>query len=248
MNIKNLPTTVFFLILSGCASTPDYAGFEQRAIDRSPTVSENHSQWKPFLAYSIDSASQAEFYPFRWEHGFSDRVTLVWMPLPLQLRALLWRGESAWVTTEFAVLGPVQSRLKDFHWWPSLSFAFQKSITSDLAWGGKLYFQPEFKRGASTRKSSSTLELETSALYQASDAFYAGFSLSLLVENGDLRARYLGRVPEPVTTATRFPIGVRAGYAFSRAWELELEAEIYRLGYPSSFSSIPVFLSVAHTW
>jgi hypothetical protein len=142
----------------------------------------------------------------------------------------------------------VQSRLKDFHWWPSLSFAAQKTMSSDWAWGGKLHLQPEFKRGASTRKSSFSFELETSALYQATDALYLGLSLSLLVEAGDLRARYIGRVPEPVSTATRFPIGLRAGYALSRSWELEFEAEIFRLGYPSSFISVPLFLSVAHTW
>ena len=170
------------------------------------------------------------------------------MPLPLQLRALLWKEDTLWITGEFAILGPVQSRLKDFHWWPSLSFALQKSMSPDWAWGNKLFFQPEFKRGAATRKSSFTLELETSALYQATDALNFGLSLSLLVESGDLRARYIGRYPDPVSTSTRFPIGVRAGYTLSRSWEIEFEALVYRLGYPVSFTSVPIFLSVAHTW
>jgi hypothetical protein len=248
MNAMIKVTTVLFLIFSGCASTLDYAGFQERSIDRSPTVEATRAEWKPFFAYSVDSEAQSELYPFRWEHGFSERITLVWMPLPLEIRALILREEDFWLVGEFALLGPVQSRLKDFHWWPSLSFALQKKFNANWAWGVKLFFQPEFKRGASTRKNSSSYEIEFSVLQQASELISIGFCFSALWEQGDIRARYIGRVPDPTNQSIRFPLGARLSYALSRSWELELKAKIYQIGYSSDFSSLPLFLTIAHTW
>lgn len=230
-----------------CATYPDTSPELLPTIDRTPTLPKELSIWKPFVSASLDSERQFEVYPFRWEQGLTDRLTLVWMPLPLQFRYLIHQGNQFWIATDFALLGQVQSRLKDFDWWPSFSISSQLKLSQVMAAQFEIFVQPEFKRGRDHNSSQSS-ELKSGVLLQVNDRIALNTTLSALYESGEVRARYPGEVPMDQGKKIRYPISVKAFYSFNRNWELELDYKIYSVGYEKSFISTPIFFVLTHRW
>jgi len=239
-----------------CASSPSLTNLKEESITRRPTLPEGVSVWRPILARSIDRDPGTFAYPFQWEQGYTGRFTLVWMPLPLQAKYMFHAGEgqSAWV--EAAFLGSLYARDRNFDWRPSGLVGWKRVMNGFYALDAAIFYNAEISRSAKNNFSRS-IGARIGAQTQPFHSFSAGLSLLFVNEQGRTLARYLGAVPSSnlVNMSAgaggrrwRFPVTLDAAWMFHRQWELQASASLLRLGYDSGFTSVPVYLTVAHYW
>lgn len=240
------------IFISGCASSPAAKEYVRKPLpERSPTLPLNTGAWKPIFGFAPAKDSSSVVSPLQWENGYAERLTVVWIPLPLQIRYLWISDDHSWLTSEFALFGTNYSRSRDYNWRPSLSFDWKKSLSSSMSYALGFLFQAEVKRGAN-ESWARTLALTLGWQFQALSWLAIEPGLSVWNEVGEVRTFYLGEVPsslsgpEAQNTHWRFPLSLALTARFSAVSELRVEARYYRLGYEESYTEVPIFLTLAY--
>lgn len=249
----------FWLIFSlfpllSCTSTPKLADYPSRQIDRPAVLPEGVSSWSPFFARSLDPDRHSYLYPFRWEQGYTERLSLVWMPLPFQARYRLQQDDQGWWVLEGAFLGPVESRDRNFDWRPRLEIQGFRRFHESLAWTASVFGQFEVKRVAEP-KLAKTWGLGSGVHVQLTDRLALKTQAWIWNETGFAWAHYLGEIPQgnqgpaDVRQARwRYPLEAQVAWSFGPRWEASGRVIWYRLGYESGDWSAPLYLTVTHRW
>lgn len=222
-------------------------------MDRLPTLPEGVSAWRPVIGHAFDVEPNSTAYPLVWESGLTDRLTLVWTPVPFEARYLLAQDDRQWLAASAAFLGSVKTREKNFDWRPSARLSARRRLEGALAIEGDLEAQFEIRRtGLGTGR---TLGLRAGLCLEPPDGRLAFIpSIWAINESGETRVRYLGALPPSGQGAAaagsrwRFPLALEVSYRLGRQWEAGLEAAYYRIAYDPGYVGLPVYLSVAHYW
>ncbi len=244
---------VFMILLASCASTSSLNEFQDQAIERTRTLPKDVSAWRFIYAQSLDRERNNYVYPLYWEHGITERLTLVWMPLPFEFHYLLQKDERQSFTLGASLLGSAYARDKDFVWRPSLQVGWKRRLADRLAFEGELFGQSEVKR--STKNTLAwDFALRGGLQYQPFRRLAIGASLLVLEEYGETLARYLGEVPpgnrgeESQSWRLRYPVEIDLTLTLHRQWEIQGNLQIFRFGYPAGYTGLPLYLSLVHYW
>lgn len=241
-------------LISACSSSPQLADLPEETIYRRATLPEGVSQWHLILGHAFDHEPNSTIYPLYWEQGLTSRLTLIWIPLPLEARYLVHSDSKQWLVVDASFLGNVKSREKNFVWRPGVSTTWRRLLSDSIAIEEKFFYLAEVKR-AEKNKFGRSIGLENGVLFQLHPKFAVKPSLTLMNESGETQARYLGAIPDSsrgdeshLKPRWRFPVGLAAHLVLSRQFELALEVQYLRLGYGPGYQGLPVFLSLIHSW
>jgi hypothetical protein len=246
----------FLLIVQsiGCASSPKAKKYAETSLaDRSATLPGDTAAWKPVFGFAVAKESSSLIVPLQWETGYTESLTLIWMPLPLQLRYLLFSDSEQWITTEVALFGSNYSRSRDYNWRPSVSIGWKKNLGGGFGYEAKFLFQGEMKR-SQDEPFSRTLSLQTGGFLQVTPWLGLNPSVFIWNEYGEVRTQYLGEVPttlsgpEALKTHWRFPLNLGIVARLASNFELQAEVRYYRLGYEADYTEVPIFLTLIHYW
>jgi hypothetical protein len=211
------------------------------------------SAWKPIVGFAPSKESSSLIVPLQWENGYNESLTLIWMPLPLQIRYLLFSNDYQWISTEVALFGLNYSRSQDYNWRPSASLGWKRKISDALGYETKLFYQGEVKRG-DDEPYSRTISLQIGGFIQITSWLGINPSISIWNESGAVRSQYLGEIPmslkgeEAKNTHWRFPLNLSLVARFSASSEIQAEIRYYRFGFESTYTEIPIFLTFVHYW
>lgn len=252
LEIKRFAIAGVLAFISACASSPELSKLET-PLYRSEILPKGVASYYLIAGIGLnsDSDSDAYVFPIYWEHGVSERLTLVWMPLPLGIRYLLSAEARRWTWIEGDLLGYVYAQQRVFLWRPSASVT-HKWLFSDK-WGAHLglFLKTEVDRGPFSL--SPTLGARFGAETQPFDWLFVSASLLPMVEKGETRASYLGGAPasslgHDSPSRFRLPLEFRLSVQKSMRWKAEARLTVYRIGYESGYLGLPLFLSVSHFW
>lgn len=242
------------ILISACAASPHLPDLPEEFIQRRATLPDGVSQWHMILGHAFDHEPNSTIYPLYWEQGVTSRLTLIWIPLPLEARYLIYSDDVQWIVADATLLGPVKAREKDFVWRPGMNSTWRRRLSDFLALEEKISYQAEIKRSAKNNFGR-TIGLENGLLFQLHPKFSIKPSLTAMNEEGETKAWYLGSIPDSahgdaalLNSRWRFPLGLNMSVTLSRQFELALEMQYLRLGYEPGFRSLPIFLSLIHSW
>lgn len=241
---------LYIYLLTGCASSPSLSQIPRQVIDRKPVLPEGVSTWKPLMGLGWGEENRSFIYPFLWEQGYSPYFTLIWMPLPLQFRALLYEKEGLyWLTLEAAFLGSLESRDRDFDWRPEVQLLNQYRIHPQIALRSEALFQSEIRRG-SENIFSYTTGMTIGTLWQTTSFLSVNLEVGFLYEQGLTRARYIGyyNTDETNPPRVRYPVFFDFRAVFTSQWEVSLKGEIDYFGYSGVERGGSAYFSVAYSW
>lgn len=246
--------SVFISAFSGCASSPELAQLPEQTLDRKPVLPHGVTSWRALSGLALDSERNWTLFPFHWEQAISPRVTLVWTPLPFEVRFLAHSDEEQWLTTAFALLGSSYSRQKNWGWWPYFQAIYSRKLSPTVAWEEELLVQFEVRKSGEDRLSQ-TVGLRTSLGYQLAPRFHLKPGAWVLNETGEIRARYVGRIP-PGNTGTRsqsarwrMPLALDLSWTLDPQWEMQTSLNYFSFGYEAEgFTSGSIFITAIHYW
>lgn len=242
------------VFISACASSPHLADLHEESIHRRTTLPEGVTQWHMIWGHAFDHEPNSTIYPLYWEQGLTSRLTLIWMPLPLEARYLAYSDETQWLIVDAALLGNVKAREKDFIWRPGINTTWRRRLSDSIAIEEKISLLAEVKR-AEKNNFGRTVGLESGVLFQLHRKFAVKPSLLVINEEGETQSRYLGAIPHSsrgdvshLYSRWRYPLHLNVVFNISRQFELALEVQYLKLGYEPGFRGLPVFLSLIHSW
>jgi len=229
-------------LLWSCATPSELDKYSTREIDRPYTLSSGLNTWKTINTAVFDSTASQSFsgagvFPFNWEQGLTDNLTLIWTPIPLQFRYQFYRNSTSFVGLYFSLLGPTYARGYDFNWSPTLNFAIRRKMSEYLAIEGTIIGEPEINRN--NPLGASTYGVQWATWFQASDNWALAVKPHFLWEMGDPRSRYFGQLPPGRDGASRavFPIYFDIeGMIFAR-WQVNVEYQLISLPASNQFLS-----------
>lgn len=234
LNLKNTKEYIYYFcvvsisILVACATPQRLENYPLSEIDRPYTLPEDVNSWGTYLTGVFDRSNLKSthgfaIFPFNWEQGLSDRLTLVWSPLPLQVRYQAYRDSVSFLGIYFNLLGPTYARGYDFNWSPTLHLTYRRKLTSIFALQGTLIGEPEVKSKQAVGNGTSGLQLAT--WFQVVERLAVAFKPHFLWESGDPRSRYFGELPPDRSEKSRFlfPISAEIEGVLSRRWQVNFE-------------------------
>lgn len=206
------------------------------SVERPLTLSESLAQWK---AWSFVSSAQPwGWFPLGFEYGVTDTLTLVWLPIPIEIR---WRAYSdalreKQLTLSFNILGAVTSQTQNFNWSPFARADFRWRPLGWFALDTALGFVGELRR--EVVPFAATLVAEISPRFQVFSWFWVAPWVGLWSEWGAPRSLYWGASPTIVAgdLGLRVPVGAALGFTLSNRVELESRVTQMGIGANSGFA------------
>lgn len=204
------------------------------------------------MMYSRDELGDEKRKPFvqalplNWEQGLTDHVSLIWTPIPVQLKWQYWRTQDAYLGFYVNLLGRTWSRVKDFDWSPILSTTLRKKLSKRFATELSVSAEVDFKL---KQTANWTLGSQVGILYQVADTWMTAFHLDILAEKGSPRSRYLGTLPFERSDGVHYlyPLNFSVVGSLTEQWELDATCRYIAL--PSlHYRSYEVFLSLLYYW
>lgn len=241
------------LFAMGCATSSRFSEFPPNQIARKPVLPDGVAAWGPIAARGFDADPGGFVYPLHWEQGVSEKVTLIWMPLPLQVRYQIFDSESQWLATEFALLGTTYSRDRNYNWRPSLQLDHRYRLGPHFALDSQLLFQFDIRR-TSDNPVNFILGLKLLPKVQLTSNWMIGAGFSVWRETGETPGPYLGAMPSDVNGPTalgsrwRLPLEFETRWQFRPQWEIHLKSQIFTVGYPPGYFGWPMYLTLWHYW
>lgn len=176
--------------------------------------------WRPLTVWGLSNqtgtarATDVGVFPLAFELGVSETLTLIFTPLPLQLRWQPLRWDGGWAGLYFNVLGPLYTRLVDFNWSPKLELRARQKLLPWLALEAAVSNETELSTKAP--QYSTTFGPEFGLLAQILDFWAVGASVTAAIEYGDPRSRYLAELPRG-----------RVGSGLLPTWPLRFETQVF---------------------
>jgi hypothetical protein len=207
---------------------------------------EDRSAYRFILMRPLESSGELSFFPVYFEQGYTENLTVIWAPIPLHFRYRFLTREKWSFYTELAFLGLATAREKDFNWRPFLSVQAQFQWFPRLQLGLELHDTIDIKRGGQTSIGNMlSMRLKSRAI-PASFLSIEGWT-DLVLESGQVRARYPGALPPDVddrTSRFRVLFGLSATLLPVPFFELRADLDLYAFGYTGGYWSLPfVFTS-----
>ena len=217
--------------------------FPSSETGRPLTLSQGLSSWSPILTAArntialAESSSAAIFYPFYWEQGLTDKLTLIWFPIPLAARYSLSRDRRQELAIAGNLIGEPYYRGWDFDWSPYAELLTKHRVSEDVAIKTKLLAQADIRKAGDLL--SGAVSWEAGPWFQLSYAIAVRPYLEPTLEFGNPRARYLGSLPpeDPHFRHFRMPIGMDVSLTFSSQWNLSTDFRLLRVNYPEGYIS-----------
>lgn len=217
----------------------------ERFIDRPYTLTKGTALWKVSVTISRDF----DIFPFYWEQGLTDDLTLVWFPVPFEVKYQLQRNRRLRIGAALNILGPLNYRNADFTWSPYLQGNLRFFLSSRLAIAMDPLFAAEVSR--SGNGISSTMALPLGPLFQLTDQLSLQPRIELRLESGNPRDWYLGTLPpheQSKSFHSRTPIGMSLNWQFLSAWEFEGDYTFLKWGYRNGYHNHQLFLNLLYFW
>lgn len=143
-----LALALVFALIS-CATVGDIEKLPRRQIDRPYTLPSGLDSWGMVSLLTGTEYSTGQKYgtavvaPF-WQQSLSDKVSLLWVPLPLGLRVEAYRNESHRLGFDIT-LGFGSSSLYGSVFYPSLGLEYLYKFDSNWALVTEGNYNPEFR-------------------------------------------------------------------------------------------------------
>lgn len=248
--MRTILACIGILLLASCAATSKLDTYAERAIDRSEALAEGVTLYRFTYSQSFSAPANLGVLPFYWEQGISEHWTLVFMPLPLQVRYRLAHDEESWWTVDAAFLGPMLTRTRNLDWRPTLYSHYRRKLSAEFALElGGLALAEVKRTGAN--KLGTTFGLKAGAGWQLHPRFYLQAGLWVQREHGAARAQYVGEIPPDADSDAvrwRYPLQFQLTWSLHRQWDFSARIDVYRLGYPAVYSSNSFYAWVTHAW
>ncbi len=246
--------SLLFLSSLSCATSPSLQHIKKESIDQIPILPLGVSSWRLIYAHAFPPEVRDFVFPFYWEHGFLEKLTLVWAPLPFEMRYLFYQNEEMWLSGHTSLLGSIYTRDINFYWRPDLGFVLRKKVTPWLAFESELFLQLEVKRSREDALAR-TYVARQGALFQPFPFLLLSASLLALNEKGETIARYLGAVPKEnqgsqasEKSRWRFPLSTDVILQLSPQWQILFNLTFYHFGYGGEKVSAPLYVSLVYFW
>jgi len=244
---------VLLTYLIACATPKELEKYPVRHIDRPYTLPERLMSWKTLFTGTTDRTDskgyspQYQYLPFNWEQGLTDNLTLIWTPLPYQVRWQVYRTPESFFGLYGNLIGRTWSRTDDFNWSPIVSGTYRRKLVEWFAFEGTLTIEPDVRRAATP---SWTIGPEFGALFQVADPLMVGAHIAFLGEWSDPRARYLGTLPVNRFMEWRLLTPVTAEIHWNIIQRLQLEAQYQYLQSPvaGGYYSHNLYLGTTLFW
>ena len=209
-------------------------------IDRPYSLPSGLSSWKvtQALGWNQDDTRSRSFsyvfFPFFWEQGLTDQLSLVWFPLPLEFRMQVLRNKNYRLGIGANVFSNIIFQFEGFNWTPFIDVDQRFYLDSSLALDWNTHFQFEIRR--STPAFNFAAVNWFGPLVQISDSLHLSGQLGFLFEYGNLNSLYIGKAPNNPGTGPfwRFPLRLGAGHTLSKQWQVNLFWYPTFLGYGES--------------
>lgn len=211
----------------GCSTPQEREHFPDRQVDRPYSLPKGLNTWKVIftgtLSGTLDQTSRKfGTFPFNWEQGLTDSLTLIWAPLPLEIRYQFFQNLESFFGFTFIGIGPTYSRGFDLNWSPTLHLTYRRKLVQDIALEGTLLLEPEVN--SADPLGNRTLGMQFAVWYQLWNRAALALKPHILYETGAPRSRYFDLLP-PGRNGNRwiFPIFVDFQAVLSRQWQTDLE-------------------------
>lgn len=253
MNLKNaiVVSGVFSaIILSGCTSTGPVEKVNSRAVDRSYTLPSGVASWSTLaILGNIKTPSDNTIIPpipipLFWEQSLNDNLTLVWGPLPLELKYQISKTDIQLWGVNFGIGGGYGSGTG----WilqPRASVTNRSKLNSDLAiqstFGGRFSFETG-SRGSNGYSFSAS----SGALFQLSDIFALNAAIGVEISKANLGLVGVSGATTNMTS-TIVPLTIGSDWRFARQWSFNTTYAYYGLG-SSDWSANILLFDLTHYW
>lgn len=187
-----------------------------------------------------------QVFPFQWEHGVGERFSMIWSPVPVEMKWQYGKGEDSHLGLYVNVLGRFWSRVKDFNWSPHANTTWRKKLSPHFATEWTLLGEMDIQRKGSPNW---TVGMQPAILYQMLQKWMIGLQAEVLLEKGSPRARYLGTLPFERSDGlhTLFPVTLKVAGMLSDQWEIDTQMRYLRIAC-KNYNSYEVFASILYYW
>lgn len=230
-------------LLYSCAKPLSLNQYPQRQIDRPYTLTKGLMTWKVLLTSFERSTEPKKFFtnvsifPFNWEQGFTDSVTVLWSPLPLQLYWQSWREDNNFLGFNFDLAKKDWLKIKNYDWNPALSATLRRSLSQDFSLESIFSVEATISR---QKRPSWLLGPKIGILHQLYSDGMLGFFGELLLEKGKSRMSNILMSDEMAEYSTRFiyPLGLNFIFSLEQRWQIETSYQYISAFSPSSSADI----------
>lgn len=239
-------------LLQNCANPKIRESIPRSEINQPYTLPEGMSLWQTqsMLSNATDNRRAQNLlrvFPFFWEQGIHERMTLIWSPMPTALRVsflqtyaqeLEKRGTlSHYVGAEVSLLGSPLFQFQEFNLTPFLKIQSQFRINERLALQILFSGQLELRRSAPSLHGVTYGKI--ALLCQITETFSLAPFISPGIEWGSPRTGYIFSPDQPtqssVGSSIRTPVGMVTNWFALDQWKFSVDYLLFFFNYPAPF-------------
>ncbi len=239
--------TCGFVLLPATARSepsPDpFSKWAQASVERPLTLPDSMGEWKVWSFLS--NAQSWSWFPLAFEYGVNDDLTLVWLPIPIELRWRFFRTAEQELAATLNVLGATTSQTQNFNWSPFVRVNSRWHISHWLALDSHLAWVAELRR--ETTPVAVTGVLGVAPRLQPWRWMWISLLLETWLEFGAPRAMYWGAEPTWAAPGPnlRVPFGGVLGFSLWNRLELENRLTVLTLGFGNGYLQLHWSASLA---